>query len=249
MERAKSLSRRTVLTGGACLCRSLLAPSRPVVMASGNRFCLNSEESGWETSIEHLPSAYAREGPDQAAIVVFLDAENDLLGRFFGLPGEYRIVVGSLSASYRSSKDLIYLGEKRFPQRTDNFHRISAIFAHEAAHRFQVKHGIAAQLMQVMGFPVKYVELHADYMAGAYMAATGGKLDIQDIFFELGDLNVLHSDHHGLKPERFNAFHRGFRDYRKIAAKYPNDTLAVAFGGIKYVQCIPPDQSGSCSGI
>jgi hypothetical protein len=241
------ISRREFLAGAGCAGCGLLAPGHALAAPSEAQFCINSNNNDWGNStwISSTPEGYAREGPDQAAIVAFLNREDQLLARFFKTRGGYNIMVGYNQASYRPSKNIIYIGDKKLPKPGENFLRTSAIFAHETAHRFQVMHGIHAQLMDTDGFHVKYVELHADYLAGAYMAASGGAIDVRDMFFDLGDLEVYDRDHHGFKPERFLAFSGGFADYHKIAARHPKDILAVAFGGIQYVRCIIPHLSGT----
>ena len=230
-------SRRHVLTGAACLC-GLMAGGHALAAAQKvGRYCM-SHDGAWPALTQVPPEAYARQGRAEAMMKSYLDAEAEHLGDFFGLRGRYILLEAYAGASYDIAHDTIEIGELFLPADSQNFHRTAAIFAHEAAHRLQVHYRIDEQLKNVAGFAVKYVELHADYMAGAYMAACRGDINTRDAFFLLGDLNV--DDHHGTGPERFIAFHRGFAEYGGVAARNPNDILAVAFAGVKHVQSLLP---------
>jgi hypothetical protein len=92
---------------------------------------------------------------------------------------------------------------------TDGYFSIVAIMAHEFAHVTQYKFN-----EQLTG---KYSELHADFLAGWYMARMKGlsSLEIEKIslsFWDKGDDNYFSENHHGTSQERRAAFLEGFKN-------------------------------------
>ena len=89
---------------------------------------------------------------------------------------------------------------------------ISAVMAHEFAHIVQFRTNTYDQ-------PIKFPELHADYMAGWYLAKRQQYLptDIRDGFhsvFKVGDYNLWSPQHHGTPQERLAAAIVGAGDHR-----------------------------------
>lgn len=85
---------------------------------------------------------------------------------------------------------------------------IPAITAHEFAHICQFKD---RRLLQV---PTKYRELHADFLAGWYMAirhsfSPGDLTPVMESFFEKGDYHFNSPGHHGTPPERLEQLRAG----------------------------------------
>ncbi len=117
--------------------------------------------------------------------------------------------------------------------------KIGALFAHEAAHVFQSQIGANPLLQNKCGFALKSVELHADYLAGAYMAwwsASQNETNAhpERMFYRFGDTQMGSSNHHGTDRERFLAFATGYQDYLELAKSGPVDKLQLAAKGIVY---------------
>ena len=230
------LSKRGLLIGLSCCAFSAAIP---VLSASPRKrlFCTDSRD--WVAQTEYELDVYAKRSRDAAAIVARLRAEDQLLSNFFGLSGPLYIGENLLNAGYNGEDNSIVIGEQYLPLRpSENYERTLAVFAHETSHRFQVQNNIHDQLGDASGYYVKYIELHADYMAGAYMASRSGDLEhLRDIFFYLGDLNPVDEDHHGFGAERFSAFDRGYKDFLANLGQNSRDAFEIAFMGVNYVRC------------
>ena len=93
-------------------------------------------------------------------------------------------------------------------KQSDSYIRLISIMAHEFAHAMQHKYGWSGQS--------KYLELHADFLAGFYI----GKLNsINETevnssirqFYSSGDYKFNDPNHHGTPEERGCAFLQGFK--------------------------------------
>lgn len=182
--------------------------------------------------------------PD-AALVAYLQRENELLARYFGVRSELffdRFDRGAYMNAH--SGNYVALGNdfvSKFVNRKYGLLMISGILAHEQSHVFQVHWKVNSMLEDVRGQRVKQVEIHADYMAGAYMAwretvRAGAPVELAALFYELGDRKSPEV-HHGTSQERFLAFQRGYHDLGS-AMKISNDAdvRTAAAMGLKYVQ-------------
>jgi len=99
---------------------------------------------------------------------------------------------------------------------------LPAIISHEFAH--------AMQYSRRFPYSGKWLELHADYMAGWFTGHRGrftfqDDLKILQSFFEKGDYNFFSKQHHGTPHERANAFYQGY---------ILNRQFNVAFGSHAY---------------
>ena len=98
---------------------------------------------------------------------------------------------------------------------------ISAVLAHEFAHIVQFSNKTYRQ-------PIKFPELHADYMAGWYLANREEYIptDIRDGFHSLynsGDYQFWSPDHHGTPQERLAAAIVGAGDKRMAVGEAFNN--------------------------
>ncbi len=108
--------------------------------------------------------------------------------------------------------------------------RLAAIFAHEFAHSMQYRYQHAP--------PGKQTELHADFLAGFYIAQTRShhlqEDDLVSLFYtfhEKGDEYFYHPDHHGTPNERGCAAWEGY------SFGLSNSNIITAFNaGISYVR-------------
>lgn len=88
------------------------------------------------------------------------------------------------------------------------------IVGHEFAHVYQVRKNLTERLM-VAEPTGKFIELHADFMAGWFMSqrhnlTTDILQFVANVLFERGDQAVGLSGHHGTKADRFSAVLQGY---------------------------------------
>ncbi|MEI4194485.1 hypothetical protein [Roseovarius sp. E0-M6] len=105
---------------------------------------------------------------------------------------------------------------------------VSGVIAHEFSHILQMQDQGIFDRLQNRHDTVKFLELHADFMAGYYMGTKFSQQpdDLDTLsrkIFELGDNNFTNIGHHGTPQERHVALRAGFRYYlenptRDIAA-------------------------------
>jgi hypothetical protein len=106
---------------------------------------------------------------------------------------------------------------------------IAGIGAHECAHIFQYFSGYAASLSA--SGSARPIELHADFLAGYYMAKKSHNKHKLQVFanslFNKGDFDFNDPTHHGTPDERVAAMEAGFssaelsfRDAAKKGVKY-----------------------------
>jgi hypothetical protein len=120
--------------------------------------------------------------------------------------------------------------------------KIAGILAHEKSHVFQFYWKFESMLRDVQGHPVKWFELHADYLAGAYMAwRDSGRAksasELSRFFFDLGDRAVTSDDHHGTEDERLAAFTYGYFEFLELTKERRRaDVESAAIKGVLYVQ-------------
>jgi hypothetical protein len=112
------------------------------------------------------------------------------------------------------------------------------ILGHEFAHIYQVRKGHVEPLRMAAGGGAKYVELHADFMAGWFMSqrsqTTFGVLErVTDTLFARGDNKVGTPGHHGTKAERFAAVLQGY-----LRAGSTNFADGAAAAGIEYLRAV-----------
>jgi hypothetical protein len=92
---------------------------------------------------------------------------------------------------------------------------IIGVMAHEWGHIFQYANGLQGK----QGRPM---ELHADFLAGWYMAAKMNRqADPRAVFaslYEKGDYNFNSPQHHGMPEERIQAGVAGYEAYQRGAA-------------------------------
>jgi hypothetical protein len=92
---------------------------------------------------------------------------------------------------------------------------VLGILAHEFAHVLQNDHNLGVRL-RLPDNSVKLIELHADFLAGLYLAhlADGPNVRLYETgqtFSGLGDTEFGNPDHHGTAKERVAAVEFGFR--------------------------------------
>jgi hypothetical protein len=123
---------------------------------------------------------------------------------------------------------------------SQSLNNISAMLAHETAHRFQKVHGLLDKLVFTDRERVKCIELHADFMAGGFMRWRAEYMkvaadDLAEMFFDLGDQAVHDFDHHGLGGERFVAFTAGYSTLYDTV--YTNSTMGMVY--VSLANCDP----------
>lgn len=116
---------------------------------------------------------------------------------------------------------------------------IAGIMAHEFAHIYQYQSSFYQALTRGQDTD-KYLELHADYLAGYYLGLKrlrAGEIDIKAFFDSMylkGDNDFNASDHHGTPEERGKVVLAGY----KMGLSNNRDLTAVATTGLNFVQTL-----------
>lgn len=142
----------------------------------------------------------------------------------------------SYAAYYSITREELVLGVDFFYEVANppgNLNAAVAVMAHEVAHAFQHHHGLLDMLVETNPHRVKCIELHADFLAGAYMGWRSNRYNVEvtnlaTFFYNLGDSLTETDGHHGLGAERFLSFQRGF-------GLGSDDVITVSSMGIAYV--------------
>ncbi len=113
---------------------------------------------------------------------------------------------------------------------------VIAVCAHEFGHIYQYQSGFYDKLTKTWP-SVKLAELHADYLAGYFLAARKAAypgLDLQGagaLFEKLGDTEFTAREHHGTPDQRVASIERGF----KFGRGENGDIAAAAVAGERFV--------------
>jgi hypothetical protein len=186
------------------------------------------------------------------ALVAHIQHEDALLSRFF----EFRSAIylepmgrdahakpGKINSdgSRQVGSMTLGLGFLQVFAPQPNSASISGIMAHEKSHVFQYLRRINGILEDLGGHEVKYVELHADYLAGAYMAWRERNVpvkagEVSQTIYDLGDRDVNHRLHHGTKQERLYAYSNGYYQFLGLKDQGLSENVETAARmGMRYV--------------
>jgi hypothetical protein len=122
--------------------------------------------------------------------------------------------------------------------------------AHEFGHIHQYSSSYKADL-EGLDRTVKPLELHADFLAGFYLADRKAEhpefslRTVGAVFEVLGDTNFSSPQHHGTSAERLAAITAGF-DFGKTAGRRID---AAAQAGVKYVERNVYTRSSTAGGV
>lgn len=176
-------------------------------------------------------------------LAIWIRRDEQHLSDFFGTGGIIRILIGTDDA-FANETGEIGLGE-RFLLRAGakRLDQITAIIAHERAHIFQITFNVDRMLADVRRHRVKFIELHADYMAGSFFAWLQRRRRVDptalaSMFFDIGDTHFDSDRHHGTHQERYVAFANGFNQFNSASGVGTADVTWAASMGIKYVKTI-----------
>ncbi len=120
---------------------------------------------------------------------------------------------------------------------------VAGVIAHEFAHIIQFSDPALYRRLSKAHSTVKFLELHADFIAGYYMGTKFGHKpeDLETLarkIFELGDNNFTNVGHHGTPQERHVALRAGFRFY---TTNPDSDISAALTEGEAFVTSVFPD--------
>jgi hypothetical protein len=121
--------------------------------------------------------------------------------------------------------------------RRDNGIAVIGVCAHEFAHIHQMSGGYRGRLASLHA-TVKPVELHADFLAGYYMARRKAEhpgLDLRMLALELykrGDTEFTSRQHHGTPDERLGALSAGYG----FGKEGNRDIAQAADAGLQFVK-------------
>jgi len=193
----------------------------------------------------HKLHQYPVEAMDREPLRDFLIGAKREVERFFDLRlGDLCLDDQEAVAYYWLPGASIMLGRETIRNMANppgNLNHVIAALAHETAHAYQHKNGFLEILVETDPHRVKCIELHADFMAGAFMAWRGQRFEIDPermakMFFGLGDGRITYQGHHGLQWERYVSFLQGYRT--KGIANFRtngNDILQLSTLGSVYV--------------
>ncbi len=253
------LDRRGVLkAAGGAVCSCCVAPSLPSAAPSAQSkdiiFCatdrsLDANDTSFGSPLSAFKDVPVARYLEQEAVM--LEAFFDVQPKIFvhdRVPDAYARMPSDGSAKANSR---VIFGAPFISARKDlkyGLLHLSAVLAHEMSHVFQVTTKTERGLLNQCGYAVKFVELHADYLTGSYMALRGqhrpGKADeVAVMFYGLGDFFTRDELHHGKKPERFHAFTQGFMDGVRQINESSLDAVKASSEGIIYVDKVCRQQS------
>lgn len=183
------------------------------------------------------------------AIIEYLAAEDKLIPDFFGGTAPIFYDPGTTATAYTNytyiDRAFIALGEGFITQyASQRMLRIAGLLAHEESHIYQVRTGINHGLSDLKGFRIKHVELHADYMAGAYLAWREKSRPqspawwLEDFFAELPGSPEDYSSYHGSPKDRREAFFQGRTDFPGLRVRGGPPADAAALQGMKYIEVV-----------
>jgi hypothetical protein len=120
---------------------------------------------------------------------------------------------------------------------------VSGVIAHEFAHIIQFANPDLYDRLLDRHSSVKFLELHADFMAGYFMGTkfADRPQDLETLarkIFELGDNDFTNPGHHGTPQERHIALQAGFRYY---VTNTDRDIAAALAEGETFVTSVFPD--------
>jgi hypothetical protein len=184
-----------------------------------------------------------------SAIVEYIEAEDELLPEFFGRNTPIYYDPGTKASAYTDytyiDRAFIALGEGFVTAYAKNMMlQVAGILAHEESHVYQTRSPLGRQLADRGGFQVKYLELHADYMAGGYLAwrekhrPQSPSWWLSDFFRELPGTPSDYSSYHGSPTERYAAFNQGRYDFHGLRLGSGPPADAAALQGFKYIELL-----------
>jgi hypothetical protein len=253
----KLIGRRGFLNGVlACGCLVCGLGGNATAQEPKRRYCLDAVggSAGPSVAVDDLSQAVAFDY--LKAVIAHIRREQIFLTQFFEVQSPIYLKPQGGSAYADPPKQApdgsrqsaaIVLGLRFLQYRislSNGYFPISGILAHEKSHVFQYHWGLDVMLGNVRGQKVKYVELHADYLSGAYMAwrrnVAATKADeLSQLFYSLGDRAVDSEDHHGTQEERFKAYANGYFEFLSLKEKgRPENVVSAATMGALYVQKI-----------
>jgi hypothetical protein len=223
-----------------CACTAcLLVPER--ADAAGRIYC---GDSSGRADFKDLVPLLSYSNP---ALSVYVSREDDYLAAFFRTHAGIYIDESDPNAYMDYDRNVIAIGGgylNKYADQRFGLLKISGVLAHEESHIFQIKWKINSMLEDVRGHEIKFVELHADYLAGAYMAwrqsyRAVDPAEISALFFELGDYSADGIRHHGTPQERFLTFQSGYREFLDAKQKDPSsDVITAASLGLKFLRSV-----------
>jgi len=230
--RKSHLTRRSVL-GSAFVLTAALCMRCPCHAGEVRRYCL---VRGAGSDEGQVVAASSYSSPE---FIRLANLEHRLHSKFFKTRYELGVDLNGTGAYYDVDTQKVVISDLLIRAIGNNDYgviRLAAVLAHEVSHSFQVQHKID-NLLTEQSKSVKYLELHADYMAGYYIAWRGliSQIDpvhIAATFYQLGDIRLGDEDHHGTQTQRYLAFRQGYLDF----GKYGGDGAKAGAGGLLFVR-------------
>lgn len=246
-----SWQRRNFLKGAlACGCTLCLPRG---LNAQGNIprriYCVYETNVGLPGGLIELRQYGVRllqESNPKAAIIDYITSEDSMLSEFFGTKAGIYFDPVARNRAYtdytRIDRTFVGLGEGFVQEQASTMMLyVAGILAHEEGHVYQVMSTTDKVLENIRGYRIKYLELHADYLAGAYHAwrkkyrAGAQPWLLDDFFFELPLGGRDAQTYHGSHQDRRKAFFQGRDDFALLRAGSGPPADAAANQGLKYI--------------
>ncbi|MGD9918500.1 MAG: hypothetical protein AB7U46_10795 [Paenirhodobacter sp.] len=223
----------SALAGAAALC-PLCARAQQGAAAQGRAEDIVLCASGGGAEMDELNRV---SGTGTAALDRALSEELNSQSRFFNLRPAFYIYTGGLANAFATLRtfpetpqtdgSILYqkaLLLQHLSQGALGGSVVAGVIAHEFSHIAQYHHAALFQRLRDRHRSVKFVELHADYMAGFYMgnkfADSPEQIDtFAQALFELGDDHFSQIGHHGTPEQRYVAMKAGFNYYRSFPGR------------------------------
>jgi hypothetical protein len=211
-------------------------------LSSGYHVCSKCSWLHWAPPDED--KAFERSGNDDLdrALIVELKRIVEILQINPGF--KYLNVMNAYSTVKRvvpnTTDGTVYLGLpliKKLLEQPNGGAAVAGICVHQGAHIYQYKMDIARRLL-AGGTSFKFIELHADFLAGYYMGRrvdyTADQIEAFRIAtFSFGDYDLSNPQHHGTPYERRAAVNQGYR-----TALEKNSLREAAVAGLTYVRTL-----------
>lgn len=229
------LSRRSIICG--CICSAVFLNSRPAEAAP--KYCSLSANFDVTTF-----RRYSRSGDQR--LDRSLIAELRKVNRVLGIRPGYQYIDDSESPNafahtstiIVNTKGSIFFGLNLFRSELNSRYggaAIAGIAAHEGAHIMQFFSDFIGELQQRQ--TARDMELHADFLAGYFFAASNRTKRSLDSFgkslFDKGDYDFNNEGHHGTPDQRLEAMNLGYNSYSQT-----NGLNEAVRRGIEYVTSI-----------
>lgn len=246
--RRKRVNRRGLLSGACSLAASAFLPTTAIAQSS----LIPQHGSGGGTSsfTAFRQSAFFRQHGTELSD--FFEVQFAALSHgFFQIPVKLASSPDESDAYFTFDADrpegdqsYVIVGDALLERLFDakfGVEKLLGVLAHELAHSYQVQANFIQALAGIRNHKIKFIELHADYLAGQALAWRAQAMndapqEVMLLFYDYGDENYASSQHHGTRAERLISFVAGYENF--VASEHTPRTnpLLSSSKGILYIR-------------